>query len=126
MSLATPSCVQKLQAASHGPSCVFSESRMREIRLSRFDEREQATEPSQTGLRRRGESFASSHREANATAPVLDSTPHFTHLPFTGELECNGLGYVKNRDPFVDRPSRLSSGRLYSSQRSPLTNKDGV
>ena len=34
MSLATPSCVQKLQTASHGPSCVFSESRMREIRLS--------------------------------------------------------------------------------------------
>ena len=34
MSLATPSCVQKLQAASHGPSCVFSESRMREICLS--------------------------------------------------------------------------------------------
>src|SRR5215467_3665226 len=34
ISLATPSCVQKLQAASHGPSWVFSESRMREIRLS--------------------------------------------------------------------------------------------
>jgi len=34
MSLATPSCVQKLQTASHGTSCVFSESRMREIRLS--------------------------------------------------------------------------------------------
>ena len=34
MSLATPSCVQKLQTASHGPSCVFSESRMREICLS--------------------------------------------------------------------------------------------
>jgi hypothetical protein len=31
---AIPSCVQKLQAASHGPSCVFSESRMREICLS--------------------------------------------------------------------------------------------
>ena len=30
MSLATPSCVQKLQAASHGTPCVFSESRMRE------------------------------------------------------------------------------------------------
>jgi hypothetical protein len=29
MSLATPSCVQKLQTASHVPSCVFSESRMR-------------------------------------------------------------------------------------------------
>ena len=34
MSLATPSWVQKLQAASHGPSCVFFESRMREICLS--------------------------------------------------------------------------------------------
>jgi hypothetical protein len=34
MSLATPSCVQKLQTASHGTSCVFSESRMREICLS--------------------------------------------------------------------------------------------
>ena len=95
MSLATPSCVQKLQTASHGTSCVFSESRMREIRLSglgiddesshpelcsevaggvtrtivclfrepdagnppvRFDEREQETEPSQTGLRLRRES----------------------------------------------------------------------
>jgi hypothetical protein len=39
-----------------------------------FDEREQETEPSQTGLRRRRESFVSSHREAKATAPVLDST----------------------------------------------------
>jgi hypothetical protein len=29
MSLATPSCVQKLQTASHVTSCVFSESRMR-------------------------------------------------------------------------------------------------
>src|SRR5215471_12614988 len=40
----------------------------------RFDEREQETEPSQTGLRRRRESFVSSHRETKATAPVLDST----------------------------------------------------
>ena len=31
MSLDTPRCVQQLQAASHGTSCVFSESRMREI-----------------------------------------------------------------------------------------------
>jgi hypothetical protein len=38
------------------------------------DEREQATELSQTGLRRRRESFVSSHREAKATASVLDST----------------------------------------------------
>jgi hypothetical protein len=37
MSLATPSCVQKLQTASHASfkeACVFSESRMREICLS--------------------------------------------------------------------------------------------
>ncbi len=34
MSLATPGCVQKLQTASHVTSCVFSESRMREICLS--------------------------------------------------------------------------------------------
>ena len=34
MSLATPGYVQKLQTASHGTSCVFSESRMREICLS--------------------------------------------------------------------------------------------
>jgi hypothetical protein len=40
----------------------------------RFDEREQETEPSQTGLRRRRESFVNSHRETKATAPVLDST----------------------------------------------------
>jgi hypothetical protein len=31
MSLGTPRCVQKLQAASPGTSWVFSESRMREI-----------------------------------------------------------------------------------------------
>jgi len=41
----------------------------------RFDEREQETEPCQTGLRRRRESAVKSHREITATAPVLDSTP---------------------------------------------------
>jgi hypothetical protein len=40
----------------------------------RFDEREQETEPCPTGLRRRGENCAKGHREATATAPVLDST----------------------------------------------------
>ena len=40
----------------------------------RFDEREEETELSQTGLRRRGESRANRHREANVTAPLLDST----------------------------------------------------
>src|SRR5215469_18455892 len=37
--------------------------------------RQQETESSQTGLRRRGESPVNGHRETNATAPVLDSTP---------------------------------------------------
>ena len=50
---------------------------MREIRQSGFDEREQETEPGQTGLRRRGESPVNSHRETTATAPVLDSTPNY-------------------------------------------------
>src|SRR5262249_29893215 len=40
----------------------------------RFDEREEETELSQTGLRRRGESPANRHREATVTAPLLDST----------------------------------------------------
>ena len=40
----------------------------------RFDEREQEPESSPTGLRRRSESQVNSHRETNATAPVLDST----------------------------------------------------
>ena len=52
---------------------------MRENCQSRFDERGQETEPSQTGLRRRGESPVNSHREATATAPVLDSTPDYTN-----------------------------------------------
>src|SRR5262249_3064961 len=40
----------------------------------RFDEREEETELSQTGLRRRGESPANCHREATVNAPLLDST----------------------------------------------------
>ena len=78
MSLATPSCVQKLQTASRTIVCLFREPDAGNLPV-RFDEREQETGPSQTGLRRRRESFVSSHREAKATAPVLDSTPHYTH-----------------------------------------------
>ena len=40
----------------------------------RFDEREQETGSSQTGLRRAMRKYPNSHREAKATAPVLDST----------------------------------------------------
>jgi hypothetical protein len=35
---------------------------------------EQEPEPSQTGLRRPGENLTIRHREANVTAPLLDST----------------------------------------------------
>ena len=45
----------------------------------RFDEREQETEPSQTGLRRWRESAVNRHREAKTTAPVLDSTLDYAH-----------------------------------------------
>src|SRR5215467_5177642 len=47
----------------------------------RFDEREEETELCQTGLRRRGESPANRHREANVTAPLLDSTPKGPYAP---------------------------------------------
>jgi hypothetical protein len=40
----------------------------------RFDERGRETEPRQAGLRGRRESVGNTHRKANATAPVLDST----------------------------------------------------
>jgi hypothetical protein len=45
----------------------------------RFDEREQETEPSQTGLRRRRESAVNRHRETKTTAPVPDSTLPITY-----------------------------------------------
>jgi len=50
----------------------------------RFDEREQETGPSQTGLRRRGESQSNTHRETTVTAPVLDSTR--LHTPDLGSV----------------------------------------
>jgi hypothetical protein len=45
----------------------------------RFDEREQETELRQTGLRRALRKQPNSHREAKATAPVLDSTQNPPH-----------------------------------------------
>jgi hypothetical protein len=41
--------------------------------------REQEPGPSQTGLRRPGESLVNRHRETKATAPVLDSTLYIPH-----------------------------------------------
>jgi hypothetical protein len=84
MSLATPSCVQKLQAASHADVCfgvrLFREPDAGNLPV-RFDEREQETGLRQAGLRRVVRKHPNSHREAKATAPVLDSTRHYTHNP---------------------------------------------
>jgi len=45
----------------------------------RFDEREQETGPGQTGFRRvQRKPNPYSHRETTVTAPVLDSTRHYT------------------------------------------------
>src|SRR5215471_1957038 len=58
--------------------CLFREPDAGNLPV-RFDEREQETELSPTGLRRRRESFVNGHRETKATAPVLDSTRRYTH-----------------------------------------------
>jgi hypothetical protein len=53
--------------------CLFREPDAGNLPV-RFDEREQETELRQTGLRRVTRKHPNSHREAKATAPVLDST----------------------------------------------------
>ena len=58
--------------------CLFREPDAGNLPV-RIDEREPETESSQTGLRRRRESFVNSRLEANATAPVLDSTRDCAH-----------------------------------------------
>ena len=63
--------------------CLFRKPNTRNPPIQ-FDEREQETGPSQTGLRRLRESAAKCHRETTATAPVLDSTLDFTQC-LTGE-----------------------------------------
>ena len=86
MSLDTSDCVQKLQTALHAEfvRCVsFREQDAGNLHV-RFVEREQETEPSQTGLRRRRESAINSHRETKATAPVLDSTRDFAQNRLSG------------------------------------------
>src|SRR5215813_8528804 len=89
MSLPPRGCVQTLQMALHA-EFRFGVRLFREPDAGnppvRFDEREEETELSQTGLRRRGESSATCHREATVTAPL----PGSTHLP-SGNLISAGL-----------------------------------
>jgi hypothetical protein len=65
--------------------CLFREPDAGNLPV-RFDEREQETEPSQTGQRRRRESFVNNHRETKSTAPVLDSLSSFV-VGTVSELE---------------------------------------
>src|SRR5215467_11743998 len=84
MSLATPGCCSGVaDGVTRNIVSLFREPDAGNLPV-RFDEREQETEPSQTGLRRRRESFVSSHRETKATAPVLDSTRHCTQNAYRG------------------------------------------
>jgi hypothetical protein len=82
----------------------------------RFDEREQETEPSQTGLRRRRESFVSSHRETKATAPVLDSTQNSTVVRALRGLLSVLLCYLVRH--VVVKPKQHDDGR--GQERKPM------
>jgi len=74
MSLTTPMlCSEVAGGVTQTIVCLFREPDAGNPPV-RFDEREQEPESSPTGLRRRSESQVNSHRETNATAPVLDST----------------------------------------------------
>ena len=73
------------------------------------DEREEETELSQTGLRRRGESPAIRHREATVTAPLLDST---CNLPVTSYWQILrqplfSVGFLARRHRWALKPVRL-------------------
>jgi hypothetical protein len=79
MSLTTPMlCSEVAGGVTQTIVCLFREPDAGNPPV-RFDEREQEPESSQTGLRRRSESQVNSHRETNATAPVLDSTRDSAH-----------------------------------------------
>src|SRR5262245_1522607 len=83
MSLAAPAFVFRSCRRRYMPSSLgvrlFREPNAGDPPV-RFDEREQETEPSQTGLRQLRESAVNRHRETKATAPVLDSTLPFAFL----------------------------------------------
>ena len=69
------------------------------LRPFQFDEREEETEPGQTGLRRPGESLSNRRREATVAAPLLDST----HLPLKGKRNGQGCDIPIFNGPLVVR-----------------------
>jgi hypothetical protein len=71
--------------------CLFREPDAGNLPV-RFDEREQETELRQTGLRRVTRKHPNSHREAKATAPVLDSTRIITLSVFEWILSVIACG----------------------------------
>lgn len=81
----------------------------------RFDEREEETELSQTGLRRRGESPANRHREATVFAPLLDSTQNARRR----DSECNRLWLLKNSS-FLPNSQNLGDTKCLENQESRL------
>jgi len=85
-----------------GSACLFREPDAGNPPV-RFDEREEETEPSQTGLRRRGESPVNRHREATVTAPLLDSTVRRERRWFTA-------GESPARELFAPPGSNRSGG----------------
>ncbi len=71
-------CSEVADGVTRNIVCLFREPDAGNLPV-RFDELEQETELRPTGLRRVVRKHPNSHREAKATAPVLDSTPDFTH-----------------------------------------------
>ena len=71
-------CSEVADGVTRNIVCLFREPDAGNLPV-RFDEREQETELRQTGLRRALRKQPNSHREAKATAPVLDSTLDITH-----------------------------------------------
>ena len=85
----------------------------------RFDEREEETELSQTGLRRRGESPANRHREATVTAPLLDSTHSPRFLANKRRKLVQTLAFVNDGSGEQPTPGRVAFD-VTGVFRSPL------
>jgi len=98
MSLTTPMlCSEVAGGVTQTIVCLFREPDAGNPPV-RFDEREQEPESSPTGLRRRSESQVNSHRETNATAPVLDSTQSTDRKR---KCYCNRAGRAGTRPSFA-------------------------